>query len=70
MTLSKIFSRAIELAEDGFPVGPKTSYFWKAETHKLTTKHNVHGKDMMVRACAKSVNNDGGGIGTGRGGGG
>jgi gamma-glutamyltranspeptidase/glutathione hydrolase len=49
--MSNILSPAIDLATNGFPVSPITSYFWQsAAKHQLKTA--INGNQMLLRGKA------------------
>lgn len=46
MAFSDVLKPAIQLAEEGFPVAPKTAWFWQMEEPKL--KNTRHGHELLV----------------------
>ena len=46
MHMSEVLQPAIMAAEEGFPVSPKTAYFWQCESKKL--RASEHGKELLM----------------------
>ena len=48
LSMQELLQPAIQLAENGYPVAPITSFAWQLGAGDLLRPDNAHGRDMLL----------------------